>query len=220
MDASRLTLKDNGFQLAVAVRRERSRFRHTHAGLCYRESGNLFLLHFAEDRKLEHENFDSSYACAVPKIPSFRLPFFIRLCHSLRDNRPKLRYALRHPANARFTTQENGEVVLTDGGNGLNCATFVLVFFQSYGWPLIDLQGWQQRPEDAAWHAQLVAWVGIKDQKQADLISSEIGCARVRPEETAGACLEEITPACFVQCTANGKYILSVIDAWQPSSSM
>lgn len=219
MDASRLTFTDNGFNLAVAVRREQSRFRHTHVGLCYRDNGELWFLHLAWDRALSHERFDASYACAVPNIPPLRLPFFIRLCCAIRDRPLELRYALRHPVNARFAIQGSGEVVLTDGGNGLNCATFVLVFFQSYGWPLIDLQEWRERPEDAAWHTQLVAWVENSDSAHANLIRSEIGCARVRPEETAGACLHENPPACFYQCVANGQYILSEIDTRLSSST-
>lgn len=220
MDASRLTLADNGFELAVVVRRMHPS-SHTHTGICYREGGKLWFLHLAEDRRLEHEAYDHSYACAVPKIPVHRLPFFLRLCHAFRDptRRPKPRYALRHPANARFVIQGNNEVVLTSGGNGLNCSTFVLVFFQSYGWPLVNLAGWQQRPEDADWHRRLVKWVEGSDPLQARVIRSEIGCARVRPEETAGACLEEVMPACFAQCAANGKFILSVIDAWQPPAA-
>ena len=215
MDANRLTLSDNGFPLAVAVRRIHPS-RHTHVGICYREGGRLWLLHMAEDRKLEHEPFDHSYACAVPEIPRFRLPFFVRLCRSLRERRPILRYALRHPENARFLikgTGDVGDVVLTKGGAGLNCSTFVLVFFQSYGWPLVNLADWQVRAEDAAWHEVLVNWVGRTDETQADLIRSEIGCARVRPEETAGACLEQIPPpAGFEQCVANGQHILQVLD--------
>src|SRR5579864_4966460 len=114
MDASRLTLRDNGFRLAVAIRRESRPLPHTHAGLCYRDGSDLWLLHLAWDRKMEHESFDGSYVCAVPAIPRFRWRFFLRLCRAMR-NQPStfLRYALRHPANARFQIQNNGEVVLT-----------------------------------------------------------------------------------------------------------
>ena len=79
MNPARLTLTDNGFDLAVAVRRMPSRVRHTHAGLCYREGNRLWFLHFAEDRCLEHEEYDGSYACAVPRIPTFRLPYLSHL---------------------------------------------------------------------------------------------------------------------------------------------
>jgi hypothetical protein len=211
MDASRLTLTDNGFELAVAVRRFPD--QHTHAGLCYRDKGVLWFLDLAEDRVVDHKLYAGDYACAVPRIHPLRLRFFVNLCRVLGDKRPQLRYALRHPENARFVIQANGDVVLTKGGAGLNCSTFVLVVFQSYGWPLVSLAGWQQRPEDAAWHARLVAWVARKDPAQAALIQLEIGCARVRPEETAGACLEDVLPACFSQCVANGAHILRAIGA-------
>jgi len=219
MNPARLTLTDNGFDLAVAVRRMPSQFRHTHTGLCYREGGKLWFLHLAWDCALEHGEYDGSYACAVPSIPALRLPFFLRLCRALRDRRPILRYALRHPENARFEIQGGGDVVLTQGGLGLNCSTFVLVFFQSYGWPLVNLLGWQLRAEDAVWHSTLVNWVDRSDSVHAGRILSEIGCARVRPEETAGACLEESLPACFGQCVANGQYILHILDTQQPPAA-
>jgi hypothetical protein len=123
-----------------------------------------------------------------------------------------LRYALQHPNNAKFAIQAGGEVVLTKGGKGLNCSTFVLVFFQSFGVPLVKLETWQKRSEDAPWHAALVRWVAASDPQQATLIASDIGCARVRPEEAAGAGLEEQLPVNFPQCVANGLFILHVLD--------
>jgi hypothetical protein len=218
MDPARLTFADNGFSLAVAVRRVSSQWRHTHAGLCYRDGGSLWLLHMAGDRSLEHEAFNAAYVCTIPRIPPLRLPFFMALCRAMRDRLPTLRYALRHPDNAIFLIQPGGDVVLTKGGAGLNCATFVLVFFQSYGFPLVNLSTWQLRPEDGAWHKNLVRFVNSTDPVQANLIRSEIGCARVRPEETAGACLEGNLPCEFAQCEANGQYILQVLDGFLTSA--
>jgi len=152
MDATRLTLADNGFAIAVAIKRMPPD-QHTHTGVCYRGGGKLWFLHLAWDTDLRHEPYDGSYACAIPIIPTLRVPFFLRLCNALGDERrrPTLRYALRHPRNARFRIRADNEVVLTSGGNGLNCSTFVLVFFQSYGLPLVNLDGWEERPEDAKW---------------------------------------------------------------------
>jgi len=130
MDATRLTLADNGFAIAVAIKRMPPD-QHTHTGVCYRGGGKLWFLHLAWDTDLRHEPYDGSYACAIPIIPTLRVPFFLRLCNALGDERrrPTLRYALRHPRNARFRIRADNEVVLTSGGNGLNCSTFVLVFF-------------------------------------------------------------------------------------------
>jgi hypothetical protein len=60
--------------------------------------------------------------------------------------------------------------------------------------------------------------------RQAAQIRSQIGKApRVRPEEVAGACLEEPLPASgvdFVQCEENGRKVLEVCDSARGKPSM
>jgi hypothetical protein len=37
------------------------------------------------------------------------------------------------------------------------------------------------------------------------------GGPRIRPQEVAGACLEDVLPATFSQCSSNGEYILAML---------
>ncbi len=108
----------------------------------------------------------------------------------------------------------SGDLVLTRDGNGLNCSNFVLVVFLMEGISLIDFTTWQERPEDADWHSYLVDQLehyGASSDHVA-VVRSEIGCARVRPEEVAGACLEAVLPTTFEQCRANGRRLIQVVD--------
>jgi hypothetical protein len=60
---------------------------------------------------------------------------------------------------------------------------------------------------------QLIKWLwpeaGCKHIKR---IIPDVGRARIRPEETAGACLEDELPALFAQCERNGKVVVELVD--------
>jgi hypothetical protein len=95
-----------------------------------------------------------------------------------------------------------------------NCSTFVLTVFKSAGPKLVDPSDWPDRPEeDRQWQAKLARWLwpeaGCRHIKR---VLPHIGRARIRPEETTGACLEGEIPANFRQCEPNGKIVLSVLD--------
>lgn len=201
---------DASFSVAVGI--TRTQHGNNHLGIIYRyDNGQLFLIHLAADITLEHGTLDSSfsdtgtkdkYLCLIPKMPRDRARFYPRLCRKIWTKHPSIRYALANHEGNRFNIAD-GDVVLSIGSNGLNCSTFVLAVFNSYGFQLIDFSTWQARPEDEDWHDGMVAWVGQSDPVQASRIRSEIGCARVRPEETAGACLFD-PPASFKQATQAG----------------
>ena len=100
-------------------------------------------------------------------------------------------------------------MALSMEGKGLNCSTFVLTIFHEAGPTLVNFAGWPKRASDRAWHQHLVkllrplvpAWYFKK-------VVKDIGCARVRPEEVAGACLEDDLPTSFPPCEANGRHVL------------
>ena len=45
----------------------------------------------------------------------------------------------------------------------------------------------------------------------AALIERDIGCPRIRPEEVAGACLEDVLPAGFDRCESNGHFLVGLL---------
>lgn len=120
-------------------------------------------------------------------------------------------FSLSFDDDLEFTT--SGRIILARNGKGLNCSTFVLHVFRQYGIPLVDFDTWQARSEDAEWHRSLVEWVKHDDPEHAALIESEIGCARVRPEEVAGAALDNELPVSFEHCVHNGQAVLAFVDS-------
>jgi hypothetical protein len=206
---------DDVSHVAVAIGRVTSEPHNTHTGVVYRDlDGSLWMLHLGWHYMLLNWRYDGKYACVVPKIEPERARIVAGLCRTIWRRRPKIAYSLRLDVHARFRAA-TGDVVLTKNGNGLNCSNFVLVVFLTTGISLIDFATWRQRAEDADWHRYLVQQLeehGASGE-HIEAVRSEIGCARVRPEETAGASIEDALPATFEQCELNGRRIMEVLDA-------
>lgn len=212
MNAARFMTNDDGlFSIAVAIGFAQS--GNTHSGILHRgKDGRLSVLHLRFHCKLENEIHDPSvYSIAVPNLTRDRQKFYQALCRKIVNAHPLIRFALRYGDNSFDTA--TGQIVLAKDGLGLNCATFVLAIFRSYGFDLVDFSTWQYRAQDAVWHRELVTMVRAQTDcdgpNHATLIASEIGCARVRPEEVAGACLEDALPADFDKCRDNGIWIVA-----------
>jgi hypothetical protein len=212
MDPGRLKAhNDATFLVAIAIRATDPGEAHT--GVAYRDGARLSLLHLAWDRDLRDEPLRETYLCAVPNLPPERARLFPRLCAKIAKNPTSIRFALKDNKSNRFDCK-TGRVVLAKEGKGLNCTTFVLSFFRSYGVFLVDFDTWETRASDLDRHKSLVERVakGVgpypPDPAHAALIESEPGCARVRPQEAAGACLEDSMPVAFKVCEANGQYVM------------
>ena len=101
------------------------------------------------------------------------------------------------------------------GDKGLSCCTFAIRVFEHYGLRIVDVQGWPQRDEDRKALNKHVAILASnpKTKEQALLVAADADkTIRVRPEEFAGACLEEDLPAKFAHCEPNGRWIVEEID--------
>jgi hypothetical protein len=93
----------------------------------------------------------------------------------------------------------------------------------SPGRPLVDASTWIIRPSperegDVAAQERFVGLLASlpETSEQAERIRAEIGGPRIRPQEVAGACLEDVLPGTFSQCSSNGEYILRMLTG-QPS---
>jgi hypothetical protein len=92
----------------------------------------------------------------------------------------------------------------------------VLAVFETAGISLADLGGWEHRPEDTerfeAYLRYLEESIDPPDQEHIEYLRGETESLRVRPEDVAGACLEDDLPAGFYSCRENGIYILEQLD--------
>jgi hypothetical protein len=201
---------------------------HTHVGIVYREgdgSDRLRLLHLAFHKLLRDDPIGPSMdcpelrchlLCVVPAIEEEDAINVAIYCRGIARHRPELPYGLSYNDDGCFeVTKGNAELRVPEERRWLNCSTFVLTVFKSAGPKLVDPTGWPDRPEeDRRWQAKLVRWLwpeaGCRHIKR---VLPDIGRARIRPEETTGACLEDELPATFGRCEPNGKVILNVLDS-------
>ncbi len=210
--------------IAVAV--SKTNEINTHAGIVYRHDGDLRLLHFAWHHKLKEDDFSTwrkFYICVDPNLQRADKVALCGYCNRIytsERNRNSIPYNLAldnrvqiHPVTSDF--------IIPSEGTGMNCATFVLHVFHSANNPLLTTAGWplaKDRPGDKERQQSLVDTLASSpneaDQQQAKLVASEVGnCFRIRPEEVAGACLEDILPATFAACEPNGVRILEMLNS-------
>jgi hypothetical protein len=199
----------------VAVAVGRTEQGNTHAAIIYQSSGlrNEYL-HLAFHEMLNFEQFGQCYAYA--DIDVIRAKQVAGLCRLIRLKTPRIPYSLRLDLNARFCTL-SGDLLSLGEAHGLNCATFIIVVFQSTGLTLIELEGWEIREDDRRWQRPLSLlfrrWQPPVSPLHIQNVLSEVGnWPIIRPEEVAGACLENDLPARFPQCRSNGEAVLNFID--------
>jgi len=195
----------------------------THTGVLHRDRGTLFVLDLLWHEALRSRPCRDEFACVVPNIDEDAKNDVAALCRLIntRQQNPDptrrylIPYAFRFGNNVRFNIQ-SGELMLGDG-LGLTCSTFVLAVFESARVPLIDLNGWKERPKDEERHRSLLEQMrsGIPpnilpaEPGHVQRVEKELPCIRVRPEEVAAAGMSDDPPANFYQVEAAGRWILS-----------
>ncbi len=209
--------------VAVAARLTRT---GTHVGVAYRgPEGTEQFLHFCFHLDLENEDFAPSrsrYVCVVPNLHRAELVALAGFCRRVyRANaRGVIPYNLAYEAGTMLDP-DTGDLVIAENGTGMTCATFVVHLFRSLGIPIIDMTDWPAgRPGDRERQEELVRMLATHPSPEymahAARIRGQIGCPRVRPEEVAGACLEDVLPAAFEQCESNGRTILTMLHEGVP----
>jgi hypothetical protein len=187
--------------------------RNSHAGIVYRDIyDNVRLLHLAFHHDLRNGLFDVSYLCADPELEYEDAEAVAAHCRLIAEDMPLIRFALHYNPRATLVKRGNRMLLLREG-KGLNCSTFVLTVFKDAGPLLINMQGWKKRDSDRPWHKTLIKiLIGKGASRQyVKRVANDIGCARVRPEEVAGACLEPSLPADFEQCEPNGLVVIEAL---------
>jgi hypothetical protein len=209
-----------GILIAAAVR------KGPHAAIVYRsDDSQPRILHFAWHHFLKDDalsDHQSDYVCVVPigieRDDQVALAAYCRRIYRANASRCTIPYNLRYDPETSFDP-DTGDFVRPETATGLNCATFVVQVFRSSGNPILDGDGWPQRPKDVERQRYLVDYLrncpnpAHRDPAQADLIELEIGCMRIRPEEVVGACLEKELPALFGQCEPNGYFLIGLVEA-------
>ena len=151
----------------------------------------------------------------VPTPDNDALEDLATLCAVVARRRPQIPYALT-AADARVT--QDGSFLL-GGSHGLTCASFVAVLFLGVGVRLVDMQSWladrdlARAEEDEQAQRRLAEHLSGRWPAHAALVSAEVGCARLRPEEVAAASGVSPHPLTLARGVAAARIVQSAIDA-------
>lgn len=200
----------------VAVAICRTTYGNLHTGVVYRRADGAYRLfhqawhHQTVDEPLQQGSagLGGPFLSVVPNIPEDRALAIAEFWEFVASIGQPIGYALRDDESARFDPATG--VLTLPNGIGLSCSTFVLVMFRSASWPYLDTTGWPAgRPGDADFQAYLVGVLErtCPDRNHIDAVRSEIGCARIRPEEIAGVALYDILPVGFAQAEDAGYFV-------------
>jgi len=99
-------------------------------------------------------------------------------------------------------------------GKGLTCATFIIALFHSFALPIVRLESWIARPEDAEWQKTILRILEQRASKEhIAAATAYIGQFRYRAEEVAAAATSPTPPLDYNECTGLAAAILATIRA-------
>lgn len=150
----------------------------------------ILLLHLAWHHRLCNEPPGDEIAWIQLQLPALRLRSIAAFP-----------YAFRYEETS---FAPDGQLRLGGTEHGLTCATFVLALLRATGVELLDVSTWPTRPDDTAWHAEVLALLQRHGASPDHIarVRSEVGCARFRPQEVAGACSGGAFPTSFASARA------------------
>jgi hypothetical protein len=225
-DFSRLTVQPNEVEY-VAIAIERRTDCITHAGIVYRDNSDVLkLLHYGlHNYPILQEPCARRYVFAIPRISNNsrinrdKLVAIADFC--ARINRAnaggRMPYSFQFDPDINFDFR-TGALNTTTHAKGLTCSTFVVAVFRSSLNDLVREITWprQADAEDIeSRKAVLEMWRKSGRPEliaRAQEIEPTIETMRIRPEQVAGACLQNRLPVGFRRATLNGERVKVVFN--------
>lgn len=195
-----------------------------HAAIVFkdREKAHVSLLHLAWHYDLRCEPLKGAYRCVpASNFDAEELQLFAEQASRIYEqNSSGIPYGMEYTGAAVF----GGDLKFLDlPGAGLTCATFILGFFDSLGFEILDIGTWQTRSDDGLWQDGIFAALdGQLSKEAADKQKALIGHAfRFRPEEVVGGvAVFETDPLKFDESVEVGARLLSEIRSSPAKSSI
>lgn len=191
---------------------------HFHCGVFYNYGGSMNILHLATYKQLRHDGDYRNFSHLVkPNIHPKRLKLIAPFCQLVHqkemDGILKIPYGINYEDYSEID-QLSGELHLSQGTNGLTCATFVMTIFHSMGFDLVDLKSWPHREEDKKWKLEtLNALVTYMNRWSipGDFIrklAMEQNLVRYKPQEVAASsALYDNGPASSEKIISEGEFV-------------
>lgn len=217
MDIGRFSFDQSQTQW-VAVSVESTTDCTAHAGMLFRDANRaLFILHLTGHENVRKDTPSPVAAYAIPNLDEEDQLFLSGLCDRIwkARNMQLIPYAFRSDTNISFD-RATGELVMKPGTPGLDCASFVMKIFESAGHRPIDDSGWPPAGDTGRKaRKKIMEWMNQSGQnaaQQAQRIAAQLNDPWIRPEDVAGACLEDAWPVNANICQANGDYVRGELD--------
>lgn len=191
-----------------------------HIGVLYRDGSNadVILLHLAWHHDLRNESPHRAFLWLSPSLPQRRLRQVAAMCRKIwRSNgRATIPYAFSWPSDS--FDDETGEYLLGPTRRGLTCASFVLAVFEAAGLRLVNYESWPvNRTDDHEWQEWVITTLETSNPpataEHIAAVKSQLGAARFRPEEVAGAALVTPLPVEFEIAAEHGLMVLGRLRA-------
>lgn len=184
-----------------------------HAAIVFKDRAkpNVSLLHLAWHYNLLSEPLKPGYRCVpMSSFDEEELQLFAEQASRIfEENTAGIPYGMEYTGAAVF----GGDLkFLESPGAGLTCATFVLGFFATLGFEIIDVESWESRADDVVWQGNIYSMLEKNLEKDSALAQKDlIGKAfRFRPEEVIGSVgIYQDEPLDFAESTAVGARLLA-----------
>lgn len=204
--ANELSASELSF-LGVGIRRV-TQTQHHVVFVYEAPDGSLRLSHLEWHRRFRGDApWDGQYYwCTAAGMDELNRKTIAAWLHALARKPQSMDYGLSFD-DCEFIADGDGTYafVAKTPGKGVTCATFVMLVLQTVGFPLLDAETWQTRPEDVQWQESIIQTLrqhsGMTEQ-EADLVAQDVGSARFRPIEVATAAQHDPWPVNFHTATA------------------
>ena len=193
--------------VGIAIKSTSQRHQRMHVGLLYRHSsGEVRFAHLAMHNDLRDDllpiepefMWSDCAALSHPDALSEFVANFIEMCAQSKQ----IPYGPNPPEAA---LDEKGRYRSQDVREGLTCATYVSSVLHGAGFPVVELETWQGRPDDAEWWVPIQAYLNNAEPERAAELSEVTIGFRLRPDEVAVASTCRYPPLSFDNAVAQSQ---------------
>jgi hypothetical protein len=191
--------------LGVAIRTIQGE-RQLHIGLLYRiEDQDALLLNLRHHLDLKNEAPSEQYRWLQVDLDEINRRTLVALCRLIANKSKNIPFGFTY--NGLYFSH-SGDYITRDLGHGLTCATFVMAVFATYSIPVLRVEEWQHRPQDAMWQAGQVRFIQDRHgQFIAAAVADHIGNPRFLPEHVTAGSVSAKRPLGFKQAEGLGQRI-------------
>lgn len=215
---------ESEFKIGVALHYEK-KHDQMHCGIAFSQQDTQQIIHLATHNQLTLDSDLNAFECIVkPSLPIIVQESFVALCLAIKEeiNNGNIKVPYGFLYDDYAIIEDNGKLTLTEKEIGLTCATYVLTFFHSCGFDLIDINNWPARDEDKPWYENIINLFSLfKDRlgitiEHISKLTEQMNVPRFRPEEVAvSSALYDDGPAETQLIREKGKnlkdYMISVV---------